>query len=302
MLLLDTFHVAVSHDTHNLFVIFEDRESGKVLLIAQEVTVGVAFAHEPVTCISESGSFQAILLCDQCLALRMCFCPVYHASSIVKIVSRLLEITSHILLLRLLIFFPLRNPVVVIEVFVDDEIVVFDITHCLMLIDRDELLHLGPVLVSPLTALFKVNPISYLLIDCRVEDQLLFALARLHFLIASLCFSSNLHTVGIARRFHDAPLDDLINDCLLLSILVLGLHDLFYHMITGRLVVHIGDAAFDIGIRGEGHLGLGIHIMLDSRVLFQKREMFLDGILIAVISLLLVLFAVAEFLVDILEK
>ena len=87
--------------------------------------VRVRFAHEPVTGVTEGRALEPVLLGEQGLAFGVGFGPVVHLASVVQFVSRLLEFTTNSVLLVLLVLFPLGDAMVVIEVFVDNEIVVF---------------------------------------------------------------------------------------------------------------------------------------------------------------------------------
>ena len=85
----------------------------------------MALAHEPVTRVTQRRAFEAVLLREQSLAFGVGFGPVVHLASVVQIVSSFLEFSAHSVLLVFLVLFPRGDAMVVIEVFVDNEIVVF---------------------------------------------------------------------------------------------------------------------------------------------------------------------------------
>ena len=107
--------------------------------------------------------------------------------------------------------------------------------------------------------------------------------------------------VSVACGVDNAPFNNLIYDGLF--VFLVGLFDLFD---DGSRFGVVGvctesDATFQISISTQGHLSLLIHIMLDPRIFLQQREVLLHRVLVTRVRLLLVLLAVAQLLMHVLE-
>ena len=112
------------------------------------------------------------MLRQQGFAFGMSFGPIIHLASVVQIVSGFLEYATNMALLVLLVQFPLGDTVMVIEVLMDDEVVVFEHVDSLVLIHGHELLDLGPILWATGVVFLKVDSVPYLLVDGGIQYQL----------------------------------------------------------------------------------------------------------------------------------
>jgi len=148
-----------------------------------------------------------------------------------------------------------------------------------VLVNGDEFLDLGPVLLATRIVFLEVDPVPDLLVDSRIQYKLFLGFAWLDLLVSRLCLRRYLHAIGIAGRVDNTTLNHLVNDGLF--VLLVGFFDLFDDGGSGfRIGLSERDASFEIGIRGHGHLiSLSIHIMLDPRIFLQQGKVLLHRVL-----------------------